>query len=138
RFAVADGFLEIAGTWDIYAYANGQQLYEILHAINGWMTSGGFIAFITGMAILGLLGVSMMGFCSGSPHKAGGYLMAIVVSSYVFTSMGTRVVITDMVTGDVKPALEVSAAAGLPLGVVSEVGGYVARAIETTFQSPSS
>lgn len=136
--AMADGFREIAGTWDIYAYANGQQLYEILHAINGWMTGGGFIAFITGMAIMGLLGVSLMGFLSGSPQKAAGYLMAIIVSSYVFTSMGTRVVITDMVTGDTKPALEVSAAAGLPLGVVSEIGGYVAEAIETTFQTVDS
>lgn len=120
--------------WEIYGYANADQLHAILQAIDGWMSEGSFRTFVMAVVLAGLLGASVMGFTTGDPKKVGGYIIGIIIASHLLFNEKISLNIQDQITGKMISKIEVSAAAGLPLAVISEVGSYISNSIESTFQ----
>lgn len=133
-------------TWTFYGYGNGYALAQILEAIKRLTdpdSNPGFRTLSLVLATVGFLYVAFTGILSGSLHKIAMYFAGLLLTVYMLFSLTVDIYIEDMVwDGLGAPQFTqrvegVPAAIGLPAVVISEIGMWATRGIETNFTTPN-
>ena len=129
-------------TWQFYAFGNGFVMWRILEALKMMTASGAFITLAIVMAMVGLMVAAWLGLIGGRPSRLATYLGALIIGVYVIFSVKVDIFIEDMVHAQGSPRFEmvvtdVPAAIGLPMAVVSEIGMWATRSIETNMRPAS-
>ena len=146
--AIADNVLTPGGgadTWTFYGYGNGYALAQILEAIKRMTdpaSNPGFRNLTMVLALVGFLTLSFTGIISGAFHKIAFYFGGMLLTIYLLFSLKINIYVEDMVwDGAGVPQFSqqvqgVPAAIGLPAVVISEIGMWATRGVETNFTTP--
>jgi conjugal transfer mating pair stabilization protein TraG len=146
--ALADNIFTPGGgadTWTFYGYGNGYALAQILEAIKRMTdpaSNPGFRNLTMVLSLVGFLALSFTGILSGSFHKIAFYFGGMLLTIYMLFSLKINIYVEDMVwDGSGIPQFSqqvqgVPAAIGLPAVVISEIGMWATRGVETNFTTP--
>jgi hypothetical protein len=143
-FAHADTLHPINGNaWTLYVFGNGDAVFNILNAIKLLMIpdSGetGFNSLLMFLATLGFLVLAVQAGFDPSKNLMRMFSYIIVVSSVHITTMQitANIHISDPVTNYDNVVPGVPALVGVPAALVSEVGHWFTRTVETYYTIPS-
>ena len=124
--------------WPIYAFANGNVLYNLLYAAKGLVASSGYWDLIMLTAMVALLPI---GYAAAHNHSKSRGVLGLFVGLSAITIIGVKstadAVIIDPVSGytnaiDGAPALVV-----LPESIISSIGHEASELIEQFFSTPN-
>lgn len=131
-----------ADTWTFYGYGNGYVIARLLEAIKRFASTDGFVTLTMCIALVGFFASGVTGFLGGNPGKLVSYIGGIIAAVYALFGITVDVYVEDMLQANGVPQYGylvqgVPAAVGLPAVVISEVGMWGIRAVETEFSSPN-
>lgn len=124
-------------SWPIYAFANGNVLYNLLYAAKGLVASPGYWDLIMLTAMVALLPI---GYAAAHNHQKSRGVLGLFIGLAAVTAIGVKAtanaVIIDPVSGytnaiDSAPALVV-----LPESIISSIGHEASDLIEQFFSTP--
>jgi len=131
-----------ADTWTFYGYGNGYVMAQILEAIKRMADMPAFRTLVMVIAMAGFLIIGWMGLLGRRPERLMMYLGGLMLAIYLLFTLKVDIYVEDMVwdAGGApqfgQQVQDVPAAIGLPAVVISEVGMWATRAIETHFTRP--
>lgn len=125
--------------WSLYVLGNGEAIYYVLTSIKLMLQSPGFHTLILA---LGTAGVAVVGVLAGfSPaqnvQKFFTFIISTFIVLFVTLKLESTVAIHDRVNNYHQTVTRVPALVAVPASVVSQMGEWMTREIEGTFNLPT-
>ncbi|AOU98872.1 hypothetical protein BI364_13700 [Acidihalobacter yilgarnensis] len=126
-----------ATAWTVYAFANGNTIYNILQAATGLVSSSAYWALLGFLVTVGIIGLSIAAaHRSASAGKIVGTFIAIVALTNIGLKTTATVYITDTVTGYSNTLSNVPLLIALPEAIASTAGYSITKTLEQFFTIP--
>lgn len=129
-------------SWDLFVFGNGRVIYDVLTAIKLFMIpEGGDSGYRSLLILLTLIGFVMLAIKAGfDPGKNLLKLFTFIFAAWgVFfasTQLSANITVNDRVTGYYNTVERVPFVVGVPAALISQIGDYFTRSIETYFNYP--
>lgn len=120
-----------ATAWTLWAFGNGNVLYNLLYAAKGLVASSGYLALVGFLAMLGIIATSVM-----TAHNAleSRRLLVTILAIFAFLTIGLRetanVMVDGPVTGYINTVANVPALVAIPPAVISAAGQRMTQLLE--------
>lgn len=130
--------------WDYVVFGNGPQIYEILQSIKGFLVpDSGDSGFRTLLLFVSIIGVVLLAVQAGfNPifgfPKLVFFILAAGFISITTFQMRVNLTVNDPVRGYFQTVSGVPFIIGAPVAVISSVGMYFTRTVETQLTIPDS
>lgn len=139
--AMAGGTLNPLGgnAWDLYVMGNGDAIFQILTAIKLITSSGGFTTLLLVLSTAGFFFLAVhAGFDPGKNLlKMFGFLLSVGLIVQTTQHLKANVNINDPVNNYNNVVTGVPALVAVPSAVISEIGNWMTKSIETAFSVPT-
>jgi hypothetical protein len=123
--------------WPIYAFANGNVLYNLLYAAKGLVDSSGYWDLIMLTALTATLPI---GYAAAHNHAKAKGVLGLFIGLLVIISIGVKTtanaVIIDTVTGYTNAIKDAPALVVMPESIVSSIGHEASMLIEQFYHTP--
>ena len=126
-----------ATAWTLWAFGNGNVLYNLLYAAKGLVASSGYLALVGFLAMLGIIATSVM-----TAHNAleSRRLLVTILATFAFLTIGLRetanVMVDDPVTGYINTVANVPSLVAIPPAVISAAGQRMTQLLEQFYSLP--
>lgn len=130
-------------SWTLYVFGNGDAIFNILNAIKLLMVpdsgSTGFNSLMMFLATVGFLVLAVQAGFDPGKNLLKMFSYILVVSAVHITTMNIRanILISDPVTNYENVVEGVPALVGVPAALVSEIGHWFTKTVETYYTIPS-
>lgn len=143
--AAAQGVVSPQGgnAWDLFVFGNGRVIYDVLMAIKLFMIpdSGdtGYRSLLILVATIGFLLLAIQAGFDPARNLMKMFTFVFVAWGVFFasTKLTANITVNDRVTGYVNTVERVPFVVGVPASLVSQIGDYFTRSIETYFAYPA-
>ena len=124
--------------WTLWAFGNGNVVYNLLYAAKGLVSSSGYMGLV---GFLGVIAIVVASTVAANNAMASKKLMAVVLGVFAFITIGLQetanVVVDDPVTNYINVVPNVPALVAIPPAVISEVGYKMTQLLEQYYNLPS-
>lgn len=143
---MAQGVVSPSGgtnAWDLFVFGNGRVIYDVLIAIKLFMIPDvGYSGYRTLLLLIATIGFVLLAIQAG--FDPGRNLLKMF--TYIFVAWGVyfsstqltaNITVNDRVTGYYNTVSGVPFVVGVPAALVSQIGDYFTRSMETYFNYPA-
>ena len=124
--------------WTLWAFGNGNVVYNLLYAAKGLVSSSGYLALVGFLSLISVVAASVMAANNAMASKR---LVAAILGIFAFISIGLKetanVAVDDPVTHYINVVPNVPALVAIPPAVVSEAGYRMTQLLEQYYSLPN-
>ena len=124
--------------WTLWAFGNGNVIYNLLYSAKGLVSSGGYMELVGFLSLIAIVTASVVASTNALASKK---LMATILGVWAFIAIGLQetanVVVNDPVTGYINVVPGVPALVAIPPAVISEAGYKLTQLLEQYYTLPN-
>lgn len=124
--------------WTLWAFGNGNVIYNLLYAASGLVSSSGYLALVSFLSLISVVAASVMAANNAMASKR---LIAAILGIFAFISIGLKetanVAVDDPVTNYINVVPNVPALVAIPPAVISEAGYRMTQLLEQYYSLPN-
>ena len=124
--------------WTLWAFGNGNVIYNLLYAASGLVSSSGYLALVSFLSLISVVAASVMAANNALASKR---LIAAILGIFAFISIGLKetanVAVDDPVTNYINVVPNVPALVAIPPAVISEAGYRMTQLLEQYYSLPN-